>query len=52
VEAPDFRTSSLIGALIAIAALGAIAYLVVSRHRAREREAKLRNELKPPTPAE
>ena len=48
VEAPDFRASSLIGALIAFAALGAISYLVVSRHRAHEREAKLRNELHPP----
>ncbi len=52
VEAPDFRTSSLVGALIALAALGAIAYLVISRHRAHEREAELRNELKPPTPDE
>jgi MFS family permease len=50
VEAPDFRTSSLIGALVAVAALAGIAYLVVSRHRAHEREAKLRNELHPPQP--
>ena len=48
VEAPDFRASSLTGALVALAALGGIAYLVVSRHRAHEREAKLRNELHPP----
>jgi MFS family permease len=48
VEAPDFRASSLIGAIIALAALGAISYLVISRHHAHEREAKLRNELHPP----
>lgn len=48
VEAPDFRASSLIGAIIALAALGGIAYLVISRHHAHEREAKLRNELHPP----
>jgi MFS family permease len=48
VEAPDFRTSSLIGAVVALAALGGIAYLIVSRHRAHEREAKLRNQLHPP----
>jgi MFS family permease len=52
VEAPDFRASSLIGALIAVAALGAVAYLVVSRHHARRREAKLHDELQPPKPAE
>ena len=46
--APGFRASSLIGAIIALAALGGIAYLVVSRHHAHEREAKLRNELHPP----
>ena len=48
VEAPDFRASSLIGAIIALAALGAISYLVISRHHAHEREAKLRDELHPP----
>ena len=52
VEAPDFRTSSLIGAIIALAALGGVAYLVISRRRAREREEELRNKLHPPTPAE
>ena len=52
VEAPDFRTSSLIGALVAVAALGSLAYPVVSRHHARRREAKLHDELHPPKPAE
>ena len=52
VEAPDFRTSSLIGALVAVAALGSLAYLVVSRHHARRRGAKLHDELHPPKPAE
>lgn len=48
VDAPDFRASSLIGAIAALVALGAITYLVVSRNRAHEREAKLRSELHPP----
>jgi glucan phosphoethanolaminetransferase (alkaline phosphatase superfamily) len=48
VEAPDFRASSLIGALVAVAALGGIAYLLASRRHAHEREAKLRDELHPP----
>ena len=50
VEAPDFRASSLIGAILAVAALGAIGYLIVSRHHARRRAAELRDKLKTPAP--
>ena len=45
VEAPDFRASSLIGAIVGLAALGALGYLVATRRRSREREARLREEL-------
>ncbi len=48
VEAPDFRASSLIGAILAVAAVGAIGYLIVSRHHARRREAELRDKLNTP----
>ncbi len=52
VEAPDFRTSSLIGAILAVAALAAISYLIVTRHHARRREAELRDRLHPSIPPE
>jgi MFS family permease len=42
VEAPGFRNSSLAGALVAVVALAALQYLLFSRHRARERLARLR----------
>jgi MFS family permease len=42
VEAPGFRNASLAGAIIAVIAFAAITYLVLSRHRAKERLARLR----------
>lgn len=45
VEAPDFRASSLIGAIVGAAALGALGYLVTTRRHSRQREARLREEL-------
>jgi formate hydrogenlyase subunit 3/multisubunit Na+/H+ antiporter MnhD subunit len=51
VEAPDFRASSLAGAIVAVCTLVGLAYLLGSRRRWQEREAALRRELdeaKPP----
>jgi len=42
VEAPGFRISSLTGVIVAVVALAALQYLLFSRHRARERLARLR----------
>jgi len=42
VDAPGFRNSSLAGAIIAVLALGALQYLLFSRHRAQKRLARLR----------
>jgi len=41
VEAPAFRGASLVGALIALAMTGFVAYLLVSRKRAQERPSGL-----------
>lgn len=46
VEAPGFRGASLGGAIGAVALLGFGWYLLGSRRRAREREARLRTELR------
>jgi len=45
VEAPDFRASSLAGAIVAVCAVGGLAYLLGSRRRSKEREVALRHEL-------
>ena len=47
VEAPAFRGGSLAGAVLACALLGFVAYLVVSRNRAREKR-----EARPAEPAD
>ena len=41
VEAPAFRGASLVGALIALAMAGFVAYLIVSRERARKRAGEM-----------
>lgn len=46
VKAPDFRASSLIGAIAAVAAVIAVRYLLLSRRRAKGRESRLREELR------
>jgi MFS family permease len=46
VEAPSFRTSSLIGGIAAVALLATVAYLLRSRRRAREAGERLRAELR------
>ena len=46
VEAPDFRAGSLIGAIVGVAAVVALRYLMASRRRAKHRESGLRDELK------
>lgn len=46
VEAPGFRGASLAGALLALAAIGFVWYLLSSRRRARASEKKVRDELK------
>ena len=42
VDAPGFRNSSLAGVIVAVLALVALQYLLFSRHRAKERLARLR----------
>ncbi len=46
VDAPNFRASSLIGAIAGVLAVVGVRYLLLSRARAKGREAKLRDELK------
>ncbi len=46
VEAPDFRASSLIGAIVGVSAVVALRYLMASRRRAKLRASGLRDELK------
>jgi len=46
VEAPNFRASSLVGAIVAVLAFIAVRYLLASRRRGRAREESLRDELK------
>lgn len=46
VDAPNFRASSLIGAIVGVVAVIGVRYLLLSRSRAKEREHKLRDELK------
>ena len=46
VEAPDFRASTLVGAVVAVLAFIAMRYLLASRRRGRAREKSLRDELK------
>ena len=46
VEAPDFRASTLAGAVVAVLAFVALRYLLASRRRGRAREKSLREELK------
>jgi len=46
VEAPNFRASSLIGAIVGALAVVGVRYLMISRARAKGRESKLRDELK------
>ena len=46
VEAPAYRTSVLVGAIVAAAAFGGLWYLLFSRRLARGRAAKLRAKLK------
>lgn len=46
VQAPDFRAGSLIGAIIGVAAVAGVRYLLLSRRRAKGRESKLRDELR------
>ena len=46
VEAPDFRASSLVGAIAGVLAVIGVRYLLLSRRRAKDRESKLRGELK------
>ena len=41
VEAPAFRGAALVGALIALAMAGFVAYLIVSRERARKRTGEM-----------
>ena len=44
VDAPGFRTSSLLGAIVAVLLVVAIWLLLRSRHQAKEESARLRNE--------
>ncbi len=46
VEAPNFRASTLAGAIFAVLAFAALRYLLASRRRSRAREKSLRDELK------
>lgn len=46
VEAPNFRASSLIGAIVGALAVVGVRYLMISRARAKGRESKLRDELR------
>ena len=46
VEAPNFRASTLAGAIVAVLVFIALQYLLTSRRRARAREKGLRDELK------
>jgi MFS family permease len=46
VEGPDFRASTLVGAVIAVLAFVALRYVLASRRRSRAREKSLREELK------
>jgi hypothetical protein len=46
VEAPDFRASTLVGAVVAVLAFAGLRYLLASRRRSRGREKSLRDELK------
>ena len=46
VRAPDFRGATLAGAIIGAAAVVGLRYLLMSRRRAKEREASLRGELR------
>ena len=46
VRAPDFRGATLVGAIFAVAAVVGLRYLLMSRRRAKEREASLRGELR------
>lgn len=46
VEAPNFRASSLIGAIAGVLAVIGVRYLLLSRARAKARESELRDELK------
>ncbi|MBJ7456959.1 MAG: hypothetical protein JHC74_12955 [Thermoleophilia bacterium] len=46
VDAPNFRASSLIGAIVGALAVVGVRYLMISRARAKGRESKLRDELK------
>ncbi len=46
VRAPDFRGATLAGAIIGAAAVVGLRYLLMSRRRAKEREAALRGELR------
>ena len=46
VEAPDFRAASLVGAIIGALGVIGVRYLLLSRRRAKDRESKLRGELR------
>lgn len=46
VEAPYFRGATLVGAVIGALAVVGVRYLLLSRRRAKEREARLRGELR------
>lgn len=46
VDAPNFRASSLVGAIVAVIAVIGVRYLMHSRARAKGRESELRDELK------
>ena len=46
VDAPNFRASSLIGAIVGVLAVIGVRYLLLSRARAKGRESELRDELK------
>jgi hypothetical protein len=54
VDAPAFRGGSLVGAILACALLGLVAYLIVSRNRAHSSARRAREEAaaRPPEPAE
>jgi hypothetical protein len=46
VEAPNFRASVLIGAIVGALAVAGVRYLMISRARAKGRESQLRDELR------